>query len=275
MQKLHSRCCHLPRRRLPSWQYVSLMPVLSFSPGIGGSVLIVFVLLGNYLPSQDGSSVLEAEATWDSSAHDSILLNRLTPSSQRIIITLQTSLEISSCESPARLSVDIPLRILARNDTGPGFFSGSFFSTSKRLTARSTLFSLKLAASKIMSQELWRLDTARCYVEGEGCLNGWMPRGLSVIHDALRLSTVERKSASVLATKALLSGIADESVVSNLTRQEADDLLRCVIARWTTYRFQPPVCSPPPLPFPPCSICPPILLSGYANLIPLVKTQRF
>lgn len=83
------------------------------------------------LPSQttrktqtgDDRTFLQIEANWDSAKHDLRLLNRVTPSSEVVYLTLSAVVDVKGCARPALFKQDLALQILAREKrSSSGFF---------------------------------------------------------------------------------------------------------------------------------------------------------
>ena len=55
------------------------------------------------------------DAAWDSSLHNSALLNRITPSTERVYLTLSAYLEVENCVQPACITKDLCLIIHPRD----------------------------------------------------------------------------------------------------------------------------------------------------------------
>ena len=153
----------------------------------------------------DGTGQLCVEAVWDSSAHDSLLLNRVTASNQRVLLQLQWFIDIDSCTEPVPFAMDMAVTMQARDAGGPSRFA-SLFGSTKQLSKSSSVFTLKLTPPLTRSaKDLWRLDTSEKYVRGEEALGGWKPRGISVVEDYVRLVSTEKRSADVQAIKVILA----------------------------------------------------------------------
>jgi kinesin family protein 1 len=153
----------------------------------------------------DGTGQISIEAPWDSSAHESSLLNKVTTTGQRILLQISWSVDIDTCIDPVQFSMDMAVTMQARDAGSPSRFA-SLFSSTKRLTKSSAIFSVKLTPPLTKSaKDLWRLDTSEKYVRGEESLNGWKPRGISVVEDYERLVTTEKRSADVQAIKVILA----------------------------------------------------------------------
>ena len=166
----------------------------------------------------DGTGSVTAEALWDSSVHNSILLNRVTSSGQRVLLQVSWSVAIETCAEPVNFNMDTAITIQARDARPPSRLT-SLFGSTKVLPKTSTLFSVRLTPPLTRSpKDLWRLDTAEKYVRGEETLGIWRPRGVSVVEDYSRLVTLERRAADVQAIRVILA----TSPSSKVEQQDAD-----------------------------------------------------
>jgi len=180
----------------------------------------------------DGSGTLSAEALWDSSVHDSLLLNRVTASNQRILLQLTWSVAVEICSDPIQFSMDIAVAMQTR-DAGPPSKILTFFGSNKILSKTSTLFSVRLSPPLTRSaKDLWRLDTSEKYVRGEETLGVWKPRGISVVEDYTRLITTERRAADVQAIRVILSASPPKPISVDTLAWRTDDLLQKSLALW-------------------------------------------
>jgi hypothetical protein len=153
----------------------------------------------------DGTGSLFLETAWDSSVHDSTLLNRVTANGQRVLLQVVWFVHFDICADPVQFSMDMAITTHARDAGAPSIFS-SLFTSTKRLSKTSAMFSLKLTPPLTKSaKDLWRLDTSEKYVRGEEALSGWKPRGISVVEDYERLVATEKRSADVQAIKVILA----------------------------------------------------------------------
>ncbi|XP_016133900.1 kinesin-like protein KIF1A isoform X8 [Sinocyclocheilus grahami] len=134
------------------------------------------------------------EAAWDSSMHNSLLLNRVTPYREKIYITLSTYLEMENCTQPTVITKDFCMVFYSRDAKLPAcrsirnlFSTGAFRpSESNRVTGVYELSLCHLAdiGSPGMQRRRRRvLDTSVAYVRGEENLAGWRPRSDSLILD--------------------------------------------------------------------------------------------
>ncbi|XP_041697595.1 kinesin-like protein KIF1A isoform X1 [Coregonus clupeaformis] len=134
------------------------------------------------------------EAAWDSSMHNSLLLNRVTPYGEKICITLSAYLEMENCTQPTVITKDFCMVFYSRDAKLPASRSiRNLFSTgclrpseSNRVTGvyEVSLCHVADAGSPGMQRRRRRvLDTSVAYVRGEENLAGWRPRSDSLILD--------------------------------------------------------------------------------------------
>jgi kinesin family protein 1 len=178
----------------------------------------------------DGTSSLTVNALWDSSVHDSLLLNRVTAANHRILVQIQWFVDVQSCLEPVQFSMDLAVTIQGR-DAGKPSRLYNFLKSSKTLSKTSSVFNLRLTPPLTRStKDLWRLDTSGKYVRNEDILGTWKPRGISVVEDYVKLDTAERRSADVQAIKVILS--AAQPQVAEERWRDSDELLRKSLELW-------------------------------------------
>nr|KAF6353419.1 kinesin family member 1A [Pipistrellus kuhlii] len=170
---------------------------------IDPNILSLNILSSGYIhPAQDDRvssgndtrTFYQFEAAWDSSMHNSLLLNRVTPYREKIYMTVSAYIEMENCAQPAVITKDFCMVFYSRDAKLPAsrsirnlFGSGSLrASESNRVTG---VYDLSLchvadAGSPGMQRRRRRvLDTSVAYVRGEENLAGWRPRSDSLILD--------------------------------------------------------------------------------------------
>ncbi|XP_055694172.1 kinesin-like protein unc-104 isoform X12 [Lutzomyia longipalpis] len=140
----------------------------------------------------DDRSFFRFEAAWDSSLHNSTLLNRVTQAGETIYITLSAYLELDNCARPAIVTKDLSMIIYGRDArTGPRslkhLFSGQYRNPEANRLSGVYELSLRRASEAgspgVQRRQRRVLDTSSTYVRGEENLHGWRPRGDSLIFD--------------------------------------------------------------------------------------------
>nr|XP_020465571.1 kinesin-like protein KIF1A isoform X13 [Monopterus albus] len=170
---------------------------------IDPNILSLNILAAGYVgPMQDDRISLGVdhrtfyrfEAAWDSSMHNSLLLNRVTPHGEKIYMTLSAYLEMENCTQPAVITKDICMVFYSRDTKLSAsrsirnlFGTGSLRAADgNRVTGvyEVSLCNLADAGSPGMQRRRRRvLDTSVAYVRGEENLAGWRPRSDSLILD--------------------------------------------------------------------------------------------
>ncbi|XP_069560129.1 kinesin-like protein KIF1A isoform X16 [Brachyistius frenatus] len=171
---------------------------------IDPNILSLNILSAGYVrPMHDDRQFLDSdmprtfyrfEAAWDSSMHNSLLLNRVTPYGEKIYMTLSAYLEMENCTQPAVITKDICMVFYSRDTKLSAsrsirnlFGTGSLRAADgNRITGvyEVSLCHLADAGSPGMQRRRRRvLDTSVAYVRGEENLAGWRPRSDSLILD--------------------------------------------------------------------------------------------
>ncbi|XP_033005941.1 kinesin-like protein KIF1A isoform X17 [Lacerta agilis] len=162
---------------------------------IDPNILSLNILSSGYIrPSQDDRTFYQFEAAWDSSMHNSLLLNRVTPYREKIYMTLSAYIEMENCTQPAVITKDFCMVFYSRDAKLPAsrsirnlFGSGSLrASESNRVTGVYELSLCRVADAGSPGMQRRRrrvLDTSVAYVRGEENLAGWRPRSDSLILD--------------------------------------------------------------------------------------------
>ncbi|XP_075577576.1 kinesin-like protein KIF1B isoform X1 [Pelecanus crispus] len=158
------------------------------------AILSLNIISAKYLKSSHSSNrtFYRFEAVWDSSLHNSLLLNRVTPYGEKIYMTLSAYLELDHCIQPAVITKDVCMVFYSRDaKISPPRSLRSLFGSgyskspdSNRVTGIYELSLCKMSDTGSPGMQRRRrkvLDTSVAYVRGEENLAGWRPRGDSLI----------------------------------------------------------------------------------------------
>ncbi|KAG0367961.1 kinesin-like protein Klp8 [Gamsiella multidivaricata] len=185
----------------------------------------------NIVPGQkveyptDGTSLLVAQASWDSTLHESLFLNRVTASNTRVLLTLTWFVEAERCMDPLCFQMDITAQIQDREARAtshspyrlvPMFLQQSNTRVLKKASGLFLLTLRPIVAKK--ASELWRMNTASKYVRGEEFLAGvWRPRGVSLLNEFKTTREAIQKREEVERTRhwlQLLKGTTQSRPIS-------------------------------------------------------------
>ncbi|XP_044206823.1 kinesin-like protein KIF1B isoform X2 [Thunnus albacares] len=162
--------------------------------GAADAVLSLNIISAKNIKSSHNSNrtFYRFEAVWDSSLHNSLLLNRVTPYGEKIYMTLSAYLELDHCIQPAIITKDICMVFYSRDaKISPprslrNLFGSGYAKTPdcNRVTGIYELSLCKMSDTGSPGMQRRRrkvLDTSVAYVRGEENLAGWRPRGDSLI----------------------------------------------------------------------------------------------
>ena len=181
------------------------------------SVLSLSLFPGEHYIDGDDRSIFRFEAAWDTSLHNNILLNRVTPSGERIYLTMSAYVEVSilsrlvtiqltrifpqqldQCTQPTVITKDICVTINGRDARifprlSPNakalkqLLSGAYRNSDSNHQSAVYELLLKRAIDTgspgVQRRQRRVLDTSATYVRGEENLSGWQPRNDSLIFD--------------------------------------------------------------------------------------------
>ncbi|KAI5796634.1 putative kinesin [Geopyxis carbonaria] len=181
----------------------------------------------------DGTSTVTVVAQWDSSLHNSILLDRTTADKYRVQMCLRWNVSSERLSEPILFSLDVAAQIQSRIVRSPSKFM-QLWSTNRVVHASVGLYQLVIRpAAARRAGDLWRMNTLHRYVKGEEYLAGWTPRGVSLVRDfiaakkrKLRVSEVENARGfldSLPVTRAVTPTIQDAE--SHTHREEPNEII--------------------------------------------------
>ncbi|KAF2432969.1 kinesin-domain-containing protein [Tothia fuscella] len=153
----------------------------------------------------DGTCNVTVICQWDSSAHGSPLLDRTTNEKYRVQVSLMWSVKCAKLSSPMRFSLDLSLQIRSRAYMRQTSLLQTFWNSSRVVHSAVGMFAVSVRpVSAKRAADLWRMDSKNDYVKGEETLNGWTPRGVSLVQDHISSRRQKRKVAEVETTKSVL-----------------------------------------------------------------------
>ncbi|KAK6336338.1 kinesin-like protein Klp8 [Orbilia brochopaga] len=152
----------------------------------------------------DGTSSIGVLAQWDTSAHNSVLLDRMTAPKYRVQVTLSWELVSERLAETLRFQHNVALEIRSRLVRSPSKFL-QIISATRTVHAIAGMFqvTVKPAVSR-RAGDLWRMNSRQRYVKGEEVLRSWTPRGISILKDYLAARRRRMRVAEVEAIKPFL-----------------------------------------------------------------------
>lgn len=154
----------------------------------------------------NGTSNITLVGQWDSSLHESLLLDRITVDKYRIQIVLSWDVTCARLEQPMVFSLPLSLQVRPRNHVR----SQSIFQIwSSSRTTHSTVgvFSVNVRPKPAKrTMDLWRMDTQYDYIKGEELLTSWSPRGVSLVLDYIDACKRRQRVIEIEAARGAFGG---------------------------------------------------------------------
>lgn len=156
--------------------------------------------------NSDGTTSAKLIAQWDSSAHGSMLLDRPTTEKYKVQLSLKWMVSSPRVTQPMPFSFDIAVQTRPRTWFRQNSLLAQLWHGSRVVHSTAGNFCATLKPSAVKrAGDLWRMDTTGVTVQGEEVLNGWAPRGLSLVRDFLSFRKKLRRVGEVEVARGLLS----------------------------------------------------------------------
>jgi len=156
--------------------------------------------------NDDGTTLVKMVGQWDSSSHDSLLLDRPTVENYRVQLTLKWQIISPRTIHPMKFNLNVAVQTRPRSWFRQNSLLAQLWQNTRVVRSSTANYSitLKPTAAK-RAGDLWRMDTTGEYISGEEMLSGWAPRGISLIRDFIDLRRRQRRTAEIEAAKGVLS----------------------------------------------------------------------
>lgn len=156
--------------------------------------------------NSDGTTHVKVTGQWDSSAHNSQLLDRPTLDKYRVQLSLKWQVHSPRVTHPMKFSFDVAVQTRPRTWFRQNSLLGQFFYNQRVVhsTANNYAVTLKPSAAK-RAGDLWRMDTTSDYISGEEALSSWAPRSVSLIRDYMDLRKRQRRIAEIESARGILA----------------------------------------------------------------------
>ena len=173
------------------------------------SIPLNFVQPPKLQEDASGTAQLTATAQWDSSLHDSVLLDRPTADRYSVRFTLSCDASSKRVDTPLIFELEQTVQVRPRTWIRPQSLFKQLWVKTRIVHTTIGIFSITLTPSvSKLATDLWRLDSRHHYVKGEEVLEHWTPRGVSLVHDFAAAARRRQRITEVEAAKAYLARLA-------------------------------------------------------------------
>lgn len=154
----------------------------------------------------NGTTSIAIIGQWDSSLHNSLLLDRVTASKSKV--SMRVAWDVRSKKlghAPMKFSLEINEVILSRSYVRQQSMFAALWNTARISHGVSQVFSVGIKPTPVKRVgDLWRMNTGGDYVKGEENLFGWAPRGVSLVRDFIKSKRQRERGAEIEALRAIL-----------------------------------------------------------------------
>lgn len=156
----------------------------------------------------NGTRAMTIVGQWDSSLHNSLLLDRTTADKYKVQLTLSWDITADNLAEPMKFSTNMNCQILGRTFVRQTSMLSSLFQHVRIVHSSTAIFTLKMRPAPIKRVgDLWRMNSQHDYVKGEENLSNWVPRGVSLIADYISARKKKRRITEIAAAQLFLKKI--------------------------------------------------------------------
>ncbi|KPM37059.1 Kinesin-like protein KIF1C [Neonectria ditissima] len=161
----------------------------------------------------NGTRNITMHAQWDSSMHNSLLLDRVTADKYRVQMTISWEISSEKLAEPMKFTQKVCVQIMSRSFVRQTSVFSSLFQNVRFVRSSTGIFTLTMRPAPIKRiGDLWRMNSQHDYVKGEENLTSWTPRGVSLVSDFIMARKKKRRTAELGTTQTVLSKLnLDES----------------------------------------------------------------
>jgi kinesin family protein 1 len=176
----------------------------------------------------NGTRSVAIVGQWDSSLHNSLLLDRVTADKYRVQMTISWEITSEKLAEPMKFSMNVCCQILSRNFVRQMSVFSALWQHLRIVHSATGIFTLQMRPAPIKRVgDLWRMNSQHDYVKGEESLAAWTPRGVSLVADYISSRKRRRMMTEIAAMQIFLKKIGfrdtkDES--HNVDRAEDIDI---------------------------------------------------
>ncbi|KAF5683106.1 kinesin [Fusarium circinatum] len=154
----------------------------------------------------NGTKSLTIYAQWDSSLHNSLLLDRVTQDKYRVQMTISWEISSEKLAEPMKFSQKVCVQILSRTFVRQTSMFSALWQNVRFVRSSTGIFTLAMRPAPVKKVgDLWRLNSQHDYVKGEEDLTSWTPRGVSLVSDFLMARKKKRRAADMSVTESVLA----------------------------------------------------------------------
>ncbi|KAJ3951852.1 hypothetical protein N0V92_011732 [Colletotrichum tropicale] len=190
---------------------IQLLDQAGKSPDMGSASPAITLKLANkptFRDNANGTRSITLTGQWDSSLHNSLLLDRVTADKYRVQMTVAWEISSSKFAEPMKFAMHVCCQIMSRSYVRQTSMFSALWQSVRFVHATSAIFTLSMRPAPIKRiGDLWRMSSQHDYVKGEEQLTTWTPRGVSLVSDFILSRKKRRRIAEIGSAQLLLKKI--------------------------------------------------------------------
>lgn len=162
-----------------------------------------------YRENPNGTRSITIYAQWDSSLHNSLLLDRVTADKYRVQMTIHWEISSEKLAEPMKFAQKVCVQILSRAFVRQTSVFSSLWQHVRFVRSSTGVFTVTMRPAPVKRVgDLWRMNSQHDYVKGEEDLTRWAPRGVSLVRDFIVARKRRRRVAEIGSLQTALHGLA-------------------------------------------------------------------
>ncbi|PNP80751.1 hypothetical protein FNYG_05879 [Fusarium nygamai] len=171
----------------------------------------------------NGTKSLTIYAQWDSSLHNSLLLDRVTQDKYRVQMTISWEISSEKLAEPMKFSQKVCVQILSRTFVRQTSMFSALWQNVRFVRSSTGIFTLAMRPAPVKKVgDLWRLNSQHDYVKGEEDLTSWTPRGVSLVSDFLMARKKKKRAADMSVTESVLAKLGLDGANTQPEKKEPE-----------------------------------------------------
>lgn len=153
----------------------------------------------------NGTRSITVFAQWDSSLHNSLLLDRVTAEKYKVQMSIGWEISSEKLAEPMKFSQKVCVQVLSRTFVRQTSMFSSLWQNMRFIRSSTGIFTITMRPAPIKRVgDLWRMNSRHDYVKGEENLDNWNPRGVSLVSDFILARKKRRRIAEIGAVHMVL-----------------------------------------------------------------------
>lgn len=158
-----------------------------------------------YRQNPNGTRNITISAQWDSSLHNSLLLDRVTAEKYKVQMSVSWEISSDKFSEPMKFSQKVYVQVLSRSFVRQTSMFSALWQNMRFIRSSTAIFTLTMRPAPIKRVgDLWRINSSHDYVKGEEHLTSWTPRGVSLVSDYIIARNKRRRMAEMGEVQAKL-----------------------------------------------------------------------